>query len=122
MQAKQKRATERELRLARDYGGERVKGSGSGKLKKGDVSFANALLQDKHTIRKSISIKKSDLELIEQEAMTRGKVPFFSIGFEDREHPYNNRSSVTWFAFPEWWLKNNGDFLKLLTEREEPCA
>ena len=116
MQDKQKRATQRELRLARDYGGQRVKGSGSGKLKKGDVSFTNALLQDKHTVKESIAIKKRDLELIEEEALLREKVPFFSIGFEDRGYP---ESSVTWFAFPEWWLKNNSDFLKRLTEGED---
>jgi len=112
MTEQQRRATQRELRLAKDHGGDRVRGSGSGPFKKGDVSFANALLQDKHTIKKSIAVKKSDLEQVEGEALMRGKVPFFSIGFEPTDP---RERSVTWFAFPEWWLKNNTDILSRMT-------
>lgn len=92
------RSDKREKKIAQESGGRRVSGSGSSAELKGDITYRGVLRQDKRTGRESIGIKLADLIKIEFEAMNRGKVPVFSIGFDGQNQE--------WVAFPDWWLRN----------------
>lgn len=101
--SERQKSDRREEWLAKELGGKRVSGSGSSKEKKGDNRFTHALLEDKRTAAKSISIQSSWLEKIEQEALNCGKLPVFSFGFDGRvPEEWDN----TWVSFPIWWLKD----------------
>lgn len=89
----------REKKLAQESGGRRVSGSGSSAELKGDISYKGVVRQDKRSEKESIAIKVKDLIKIEFEAMNRGKLPAFSIGFD--KFPQEN-----WIAFPEWWVRD----------------
>ena len=88
-----------EKKIAKASGGKRVSGSGSSAELKGDIQYAGVLRQDKRTEKDSIGIKVKDLFKVEFEAMNRGKLPIFSIGFD--HYP-----SQEWIAFPEWWVRD----------------
>ena len=96
-----KKSDRREGRLAEELGGKRVRGSGSGRFNKEDISFIHALLQDKSTGQQSLSIHKKDLITLEGNALLSGKVPIFSFGFTCPTAP-----DYEWIAFPVWWLKD----------------
>lgn len=88
----------REKKIAKESGGIRVSGSGSTAENKGDVKYSGVLRQDKRSGKGSIPIKLSELIKIEFQAMNRGKVPVFSVGFDGQDQE--------WIAFPNWWLKD----------------
>src|SRR5258706_6944791 len=71
-----------EKELANDFGGNRVKGSGSQWYSPGDVRSSkdlNLLIEAKHTENKSFSITKALWEKISDEALFSKKYPVLAI-------------------------------------------
>ena len=89
-----------EERIAEILGGKRVKGSGSGKLNKQDVESKHALLQLKRTKGESLTVNKGDLIKLEQDALNRGKIPLFVMGFGEYQ-------TEDWICVPAWFLKGD---------------
>ena len=71
-----------EDKVAKQFGGERVKNSGATTWAKGDVSLKNLLLEckTKMTDSKSISIQKEWIEKTSKEALFMGK-PYSALAF-----------------------------------------
>ena len=66
-------------------GGKARVGSGSIEGFKGDIEFAEFLLENKSTINKSISLKLAWLDKISREARAEGKTPGLSVQFVDTQ-------------------------------------
>lgn len=96
--------------LAKLLGGQVVSGSGSG-LVKGDVKVGKFLIQAKRTDGKSFSVKESNLNQAEREAMNQGRLPAFAIGFWKED-----TVSSDWVAVPMWVFRMA---LAVLNENEE---
>jgi len=60
-------------------------GSGSTEGYKGNIEFAEFLLDNKSTINKSLSVKLSWLDKISREARAQGRTPGLSIQFVDTQ-------------------------------------
>lgn len=85
------KSQKQEKRAAKDYGGRVIKGSGSGG-EKGDVNLrAGIKLEAKRTDKESLSIKRSWLLKIEEEAFSANKMPALEIEIQD----------VHWVMIPE---------------------
>ena len=85
----------------------RVPGSGNQPGKKGDVRYVDtvrfyvdepALLESKQTATQSLSIKRSWLAKITQEATCLGRVPLFGMIIDDEK----------WVAMPVWAINIGG--------------
>lgn len=87
----------RERQIAKEEGGRRVSGSGSGPVTKEDVKFNGVLLQDKRTGKQSLSIKASDLEKLEFHSMNAGKIGVLSFSFDGLDLEY--------YCFPTWFVR-----------------
>ena len=84
---------------AKRIGGNLVPGSGSGYLNKGDIRLGEYLLENKATMRGSLSIKLDWLRQIAQQAMEKTQIPALFFQFVDNAgNPLRNGR---WVAIPE---------------------
>lgn len=77
---------DQEERGARLHGGQRVAGSGSGPVKKGDVRCEADLIEYKRTDKSQIVLKLLDLEKIRGEALRRGRTALMGIEIGGRDY------------------------------------
>lgn len=88
--AKVKRAKKNENRIAKAFGGRRIRGSGNRRwlrsedstTDQGDVTTPDFHIEHKHTIKDSISLKKSWLREVEAGARRRAKDSALVLTFE----------------------------------------
>lgn len=80
--SKQKKSQKHEARIAEVVGGKTQKGSGSKDFHKGDVKSIELLIENKMTIKDSISVKKSWLVKIFRESSSSGRIPAIALAFE----------------------------------------
>lgn len=93
-----------EKKLAEKVAGKTVARSGGGILK-GDVKTKEYLIQSKYTDKKSFSLKLTDLEKAEEEAIMENRMPLFYISFGGKEYWIINNSMANELIF------NRGDAL-----------
>ncbi len=88
-----------EARLAADLDGKVQSGSGNQDGKKGDVKYDLVLLEAKSTEKKSISLKMSWLEKIDEEAVAEsGRIPALGITFTG----IKRGTEKDWIIIPSW--------------------
>jgi hypothetical protein len=87
--AKVKRAKDNENRIAKTFGGRRLPRSGGRRWSatdsttdQGDVTSPDFLIEHKHTVKDSISLKKEWLRQVEAGARRKGKDPALVLTFE----------------------------------------
>ena len=95
----------REKQIAKEEGGRRVSGSGSSSVAKEDIRYNGVLQQDKRSGSKSQSLKLEDFFKLEYHALNAGKLPVFSIAFDN--------TGIDYVGFPKWWLRNQSWWLEL---------
>jgi hypothetical protein len=76
-----KRSRLQERRGAKEYGGSRNSGSGSGWVRKADVRTDDELIEFKTTSKGSFSLKSSDLRKLWEAALLDGRLPLFEVEF-----------------------------------------
>lgn len=79
------RSRKQEKKIAKAYGGKKIKGSGNGKFQKGDVRAGRFLIEAKRTDAASIVLKREWLAKIEQEAFDDGKYPALEIQIQNQD-------------------------------------
>lgn len=106
-----RRANAMEKKTAKQLGGKRQPGSGSGMFNKGDWKTEMCLGDDKYTDNKSFSLRQCDIAKLCAEAMQeRMRAPVFKIRFDK---PIKEMED-----FPKEWVVMSVDFFKeLISER-----
>lgn len=82
----QKASQAHEKRLEKVMGGSRTAASGAFWSRKGDVRTEDYLIEHKYTAGKSFSIKSSELNKIETEALLVGRTPVFCFSLGNRDY------------------------------------
>lgn len=82
----QKQSQAHEKRLEKAIGGSRTAASGAFWSRKGDVRSERFLVEHKYTAAKSFSIKSSELNKIETEALLVGRVPVFAFSLLNKNY------------------------------------
>ena len=93
---KHEKSKRQELRVAKEVGGKRQRGSGSKDFHKGDVKSLELLIESKRTDKESMSVKKEWLVKIFQESFAYKKIPALSIEFDTMP----NIVPKDWIAIP----------------------
>lgn len=102
-----RRAPKQEKKVARDTGGYRVRGSGSGKEKGDTRDRGISRIECKCTSNKSIAVTRDMVEKITNAALGNGEIPAIHIEFLDKlGHveseiaviPYNSLLELLWRA------------------------
>jgi hypothetical protein len=74
-----------EKSLARQLGGRLTPASGAG-FRKGDISLPEQLIESKATEKDRYTLRRSELEKIEVEAIKEGKTPVFIVEIQTRRY------------------------------------
>ena len=82
----QKQSQAHEKRLEKVLGGSRTAASGAFWSRKGDVRSEKYLAEHKYTAAKSFSVKSSELQKVETEALLVGRVPIFCVSLGNRDY------------------------------------
>lgn len=82
----QKQSQAHEKRLEKVLGGSRTAASGAFWSRKGDVRSDRFLAEHKYTAAKSFSLKTSELQKVETEALLVGRVPIFCISLGNKDY------------------------------------
>ncbi len=108
-----KRSRSQEKRIAREYRGRVVAGSGSGR-EKGDVNTRTYKIEAKRTDTERISIRREWLTKITNQAISVGRLPLLEIEFEGGATAPNL----------QWVMLEKSEFLRLLSiyERTDPFS
>lgn len=93
----------KEKKDAKDFGGDRVKASGSLWHAPGDVKTEEFLIDSKHTTKKSFSVSKKIWDKLYGEALFSFKTPLLSLQIQDIELVVLDKQ----------------DFLDILSKKEE---
>lgn len=104
-----KAAQHAEERVAKEFGGKLVSGSGSVVGIKADVRTDDELIEVKYTTRKSFSLKPDDLVGLRKSSHLTGSIPILAIEFDNndnrpdrvvvlRESDYLNMRAWAWTA------------------------
>lgn len=80
------KANKQEKKLAKDLNLKLTPNSGSTAFRKGDMYTNQFLIESKSTDHESISLKKSWLEKIEEEAILEGKTPLLILEIKGRRY------------------------------------
>ena len=92
-------APKQEKRLAKQFGGRTTSGSGS-KDEKGDVIVAEkVVIEAKSTQNKSYSLTRALVKKMENESMSKGKIPTFQIDFLNGENIDCQLAVIPMWAF-----------------------
>ena len=92
-------APKQEQRLANQFGGRTTKGSGS-KGEKGDVVVAEkVVIEAKSTQNKSYSLTRKLVKKMEDETLSKGKIPTFQIDFLDGDQVDCQLAVIPMWAF-----------------------
>lgn len=99
-----KRSQKQEKRIAREHGGRVVRGSGSGR-DKGDVNTRTYKIEAKRTDTERMSLQRTWLTKITDEAISAGRLPLLEIEF-----------GGTAVRKPlQWIMLEKSEFLRLLS-------
>jgi hypothetical protein len=114
LKSKRQKSIDQENRAAKIIGGKRVRGSGSVLVNPGDAISSEIMAECKYTDNESISISKSTLSKIEENALNANKIPMLMFGFSD-----GNIVKDNWLAFPEYAFEQITKYLISLEKRDK---